>query len=148
MKKHIVNPLAMGLVLMLVACTTPSGPVFAPVADIPQDQGVVYVYRPSSLLIGDVRIAIDGQFVGLIGNGGYIVTRLSPALHVVGISPYESRLLTDPSFAPLDLNITAGRAHYIRAVPSKTGPYSWEVIFQELDERTALPEIQTRRLQE
>lgn len=149
-RSTVASLLVMMLVLALVGCATAIGLTFQRMPNVPTDQGVVYIYRPSAIvgLAVAFRIAIDGEFAGEVRNAGYLPLILSPGIHVVNISPFESRLQATPSSTPLDINVTAGGSHYVRMIPSMTGPYSGKVEFQGIDERAALEEISTLRLSE
>jgi hypothetical protein len=141
-RRTILFALAGSSALAPVAAQAQAG--FQPLAEIPPDHGVVYVYRPPRTYGSGnaLRVAVDGVFSGRLRNGRYMALILTPGIHVISISPYQNPLLLTPDSTPTDINVDAGGSHYVRAAWSMTGGiYSSEVVFQGVDEAVALPEI-------
>lgn len=126
------HDLLAAIALILLGGCASYGPPFQP-ATIPQDQGILYVYRPSTLLSAAVSwgMRVDDRDVGRIANGGYLVVPLDPGQHTI----------TTASI-PVEINVDAGVSIYARFVPTGTNGVSVQIV----DERIALPEISKLRI--
>ena len=77
----------LALMIFLEACGA-YGKRFTNLDLVEDKKGVLYIYRPTRLLHGGTwpTINIDGQKVGSLKNGGYLVKEISPGKHVVEIT--------------------------------------------------------------
>ena len=69
-----------GMVALTMVSGCASGPLFTPVANVPQDQALVYLYRKSNF-VGAATIAhivVNGGQEARLGNGAYAVCILPP----------------------------------------------------------------------
>lgn len=60
-----------------------TGPRYSGTASIPQGQGVVYVYRPTSRgwLMNQPQLVVNGELVGVLLDGGYLSVELPVGEH-------------------------------------------------------------------
>jgi hypothetical protein len=119
---------------------------FQPLTSVPENQGVLYVYRPRSLYGSGfaVRIAVDDARAGDVRSGGYFPHTLSPGRHVIA-SQRSAGLLAAAS-APLEIDVAAGASQYVRAEVNQVGPFSSRVVLSLVEESAALSEIAPLRL--
>ena len=92
---------------VLMGCSA-SGPMFVPLENTPSDQGIIYVYRPSSFVGAAIRpkVEIDGQFICKLPNGGYCAYSCDPGEVVVSAKTETRRTLT--------ITVKPGEAYYVR----------------------------------
>jgi hypothetical protein len=121
-------------VLFLAACAA-SGTPFQRITDIPKDKGLVYVYRPNSILGGavhyDVHAGNDEVICDLIRNGYCIYYSKPGELELWGKTESKSTITVD---------VKAGQEHFVRGGISM-GFFIGRPNFTMTDKKTALEEI-------
>jgi len=85
-----------------------SGPAFKEITDIPQDKGLVYVYRPNSIIGSAIRYSVyaDQDVVCKLIRGGYCLYYAKPG-EVEFWAKTESK-------ASLTVDVKAGQKHYVK----------------------------------
>lgn len=64
--------IALVLAVFYVGCSSSlSGPLFKPVADIPTDKSIIYLYRPNDDKNTEFTITYHGKEICVLENGGY-----------------------------------------------------------------------------
>lgn len=120
--------------LFLVACAA-TGTKFQRIADIPKDKGIVYVYRPNSILGGavhyDVHAGNDDVICDLVRNG------YSP--YYANIGELELWGKTE-SKSSITIDVKPGQEHFVKGGLSM-GFIVGRPNFTEVDNKTGLEEI-------
>jgi hypothetical protein len=120
--------------LFLAACAATGAP-FKRVTDIPPDKGVVYVYRPNSILGGaihyDVHAANDEVICDLIRNGYCLYYAKPGELELWGKT--ESR-------SSITIDVKSGQEHFVKGGLSM-GFMVGRPNFTATESKTALEEI-------
>ncbi len=109
--RSLRTPLA--VLFVVVACAvlmgcSASGPMFVPLGNMPSDQGIIYVYRPSTFVGSAIRpkLEIDGQLICKLPNGGYYAHICDPG-EVVVMAKTEVR-------KDLTIRVKPGETYYVR----------------------------------
>jgi len=120
--------------LFLAACAA-SGTPFQRISDIPKDKGLVYVYRPNSIMGGaihyDVHAANDEVVCDLIRNGYCFYYAKPGELELWGKTESKSTITVD---------VKAGQEHFVKGGISM-GFLVGRPNFTAVDNKTALEEI-------
>lgn len=100
----------LGLVVtfaVLTGCAA-SGPAFREITDIPKDKGLVYVYRPDSIIGSAIRYSVyaDKDVVCKLIRGGYCLYYAKPG-EVEFWGQTESK-------GSLTVDVKAGQKHYVK----------------------------------
>jgi hypothetical protein len=127
-----------GLASVVVALTgcTATGPIFQEAASAPEGKGLVYLYRPSSLVLGarSAKFFVSGQKIAELKTNGYTAVYLPEGRHVIqqrwADKEYPALMAnivgpTKPVEVPID--VKAGDTHYIRLTTSP-GPYTYGAV--------------------
>lgn len=120
--------------LFLAACAA-SGTPFQRITDIPKDKGVVYVYRPNSIMGAavhyDVHAANDEVICDLIRNGYCLYYAKPGELELWGKTESKSSITVD---------VKSGQEHFVKGGLSM-GFMVGRPNFSAVDNKTALEEI-------
>jgi hypothetical protein len=145
-----------GCVPLLSAATSfAAGQTFMPVADQAPNETIVYVFRAPSFTgaAAAMRFVVDGGTTQYsLKNGRYLVLRLAPGEHTIR-QVGSAWGLKDLKLAPVTLTTEAGQHYYVKFtillagvdVGTSTVTVAGNVIFAQVDEATALPEISKTR---
>lgn len=99
-----------GLLVTFAALTgcAATGPAFREITDIPQDKGLVYVYRPNSIIGSAIRYSVyaDKDVVCKLIRGGYCLYYAKPG-EVEFWAKTESK-------TSLTVDVKAGQKHYVK----------------------------------
>ena len=120
--------------LFLASCAA-TGTKFQRIADIPKDKGIVYVYRPNSILGGavhyDVHAGNDEVICDLIRNGYCLCFANIGELELWGKTESKSSITID---------IKSGQEHFVKGGISM-GFIVGRPNFTAVDNKTGLEEI-------
>ena len=118
--------LLFGVFLLATGCAT-SAPNVTAVPQAPADKAVVYLYRPERVIIGAggwMEVKVDGESLGKLRNGNYIVYSTSPGAHsfqyryshppaapiVAALAMPEGAASDGPK---VDFRLEAGKVYYV-----------------------------------
>jgi hypothetical protein len=106
----MIRAIAVLIALTLGACAA-TGPVFSPVQGVPEDHGVVYVYRLDHFANKVIRpgITVDGQEYPALPAGGYI-----PFLLKEGEHAFDLVLKDYEGTATVKTTVTKGSESFLR----------------------------------
>lgn len=121
------------LALMLAGC---AGQKFSPVATVPSDKALIYIYRRSALggIAGNHHIFANGQQITSLYNGSYF-----PYLAAPGTNYFSSRIISLSAFIDMSMNeqfkhrvcvvnAEAGKTYYVQfEIETTWGPKMKEV---------------------
>ncbi len=110
---NIIRNFAIGIILCLVAslefgCTTATGPAFQKISQIPQEKGLVYIYRPDSIMGAAIHYDVYAGDVKLcdLVRGGYCTYLAKPGeLEIWGKTEAKGSVTVD---------VKAGQEHYVK----------------------------------
>lgn len=127
-----------GLIASLMGCSA-AGPKFvsSQMESVSSTSSHVYIFRESEFFQSGSYpgIKIDGEKVGALRNGGYIVAKVDPGPH---------RILVDWGGPPTRFKISTegGKRHYVRVAIETTSvsgsSISWRISVNEVPEPKAL----------
>ncbi len=125
-------------VLLGAGCASLTGQPFSPVADLPQDGGVIYVYRPYNIVGGAkmYTILLDGVEVGKLVNGSYHALLVPAGPHRVDVK--EDVLLIQGAAFDATVHLAGSEARYLRFGSSWAGGQAKLI---PVEETTAMPEL-------
>lgn len=126
------------LFLILVSCT--SGPTFRPGNSIPDDQGRVYLYRPSRFRgsIGHLVMMLDGNEIPALKNGTYAELNLMAGPHRLEFL----KMMGGGYFGVLDFTLEKGKEVFVKVnVAPPCRQDNQKECFQFVDKENALKEI-------
>lgn len=128
------NMLVVLSLLFLSSCAA-TGAKFEKIADIPQDKGIVYVYRPNSIIGGavhyDVHACKDETICDLIRNGYCFCYADIGELEIWGKTESKSSITID---------VKAGQEYFVKGGLS-VGFLVGRPNFTAVDNKTGLEEI-------
>ncbi len=106
-KKLVLVSILLFISLMLNSCTT-LGPLYQKVDTVPDDKGLVYIYRPKKLVGGGVKykVKVGDTPITILHNGGYYPYFSEPG-EVEFWAKTESR-------SSVTLDMKPGQTHYIK----------------------------------
>ncbi len=106
-KKLVLVSILYFISLMLNSCTT-LGPLYQKVDTVPDDKGLVYIYRPKKLVGGGVKykVKVGDTPITILHNGGYYPYFSEPG-EVEFWAKTESR-------SSVTLDMKPGQTHYIK----------------------------------
>ncbi len=107
MRREVLIGAGMFAGVVLGGCAA-SGPAFERVTDIPQDKGVIYVYRPNSIIGSAVRYDVfaNDELVCNLVRGGY-------CLHYAKPGEVEFWGKTEAK-GSITIDVKAGQEHYVK----------------------------------
>lgn len=141
--------IAMAMALALTGCVTPN---FQPVTTVPEDKALVYFYRKAHIsgARGTHRLYVNGEFVGLLPNGGYFPYFATPGTNLVSSSfantvtlfgaPLPMSLLDESHL--FSLTAEAGQTYYLQFKIATT----WGPKMVQMDSKAGAREIEKCRL--
>lgn len=105
---HSVRCMWLLLIASLGLFGCASGPPFQPIASVPSDKAVIYVYRPAVMhgAVYSPGVTIGDNAPVALSNGGYFTTFVLPGDVLVSISNVGKRSLT--------ISAIAGESYYIK----------------------------------
>jgi hypothetical protein len=137
------------ITFLFTGCVTPN---FQPVASVPDDKALVYVYRKAHIIgaAGRHQINVNGEPVGVLPNGGYFPYFASPGTNqfsssflttmIVDGVPIPKSLLAGPHL--LTLTAVPGRTYYLQFKIATT----WGPKMLQMDAETGARDIAKCRL--
>jgi hypothetical protein len=131
------------LALLMMLAATPFapgcaslGPPYAPLAQVPAGQAVIYFYRPDSVdgsaIVFNVRQGASGSILGELQSGAYFPLVVSPGLHA-----FWARTETR---ADVRVIAEAGRSYYVRASLNE-GTFVGRPLLEVVSTQSAASEI-------
>jgi hypothetical protein len=102
-----VNCLLLSSFLLITGCAT-LGPIYSKVDKIPDNSGLVYLYRPSSFIGGGVSydVKIGETIITTLRNGGYY-----PYFSALGEKEFWAQTESKSS---VTLDVKEGQTYYIK----------------------------------
>ena len=106
--------IVIAIVLLLSGCATAKGPDFEGWKSPKAGRGVVYLYRPWSMVGGilTTRVQVDGKQKPDLKNGGYQIHELPPGVHTIAAAMGSVPITTDTT--KVDVSVEAGSVLYVR----------------------------------
>ncbi len=107
--KHLFENLL--VIVLLFSCTTVFSQKFEPVKEIPEGKGLVYIYRPGSLVGAAVHYSISANEEKVseahLKNKSYLVYFADPGRYTFWAQVTNTR-------REVDLDVEAGKTYYIK----------------------------------
>ena len=118
---------------LMVGCSA-SGPKFSALPIAP-DRGVVYIYRPGSIVGGAVKggVEVNGKNIGSISSGGYLTAVCPPGSTKVSAETEAKN--------EISVDVKPGQANYVRT-SIQIGVLVGRLKLEEVPAETGLKEIQ------
>ncbi len=152
--KTTITKLVAVFAIILSGCSA-TGPIFKEVSTAPQNQAIVYVYRPSALVNSAAapNLFVNDIDHGPLLNSGYIPLQLSPGNTLLVLKGDYWKWGLEP--ISLSIRTEAGKTYYVRfgnqitsfvALPTVGGFYTRNISIQEVPEDFGKTEIAETKL--
>jgi len=128
MKRYLVGIYAFVGAIVLTGCVA-GGAAFVKDEAVPEDKGLIYIYRPNNFQGSAVDITIkdNGQTVFKIKNGQYVKHFVEPGKHKL----HTDTMAIDK---PVELDVEGGKTYYLKTslnVGLWTGTWSLNRVYEE-----------------
>ena len=152
---HTRITVALMIAGMALSGCSATGPKYRPLANMPSDESVLYVFRPKTLYMSALSavVFVDGQRVAKLRNNGYVALPVKAGRHVIR-HEWDSGLFGDnrSENRPIELGVMMlpGDQHYVRiGAIANLGyfetEYRWEL--RELSSEQAQAELNQCKLE-
>jgi hypothetical protein len=118
--KYIKNKyrliLAVVLAVSFMGCSSLSGPLFKPAAEIPTDKSIIYLYRPNDDRNTEFTIEYNNMEICVLENGGYFPFFVEEGKVEISSSVNFKMFAT----GLLDIAVAGTTEFYLQAEPGKS----------------------------
>lgn len=112
----LVKIIAISIVFWVLQGCSASGPIYSGIPEIKSDEGILYIYRPSTFLKFTTFpfVYVNGEELGALRNGGYIAKNLKEGKNKLEIK--GQMFPGDWMLAPVevDLDVKGGQATFVK----------------------------------